>query len=571
MALAECSTLNDRLAKALPEGCRFEIHHLSSPPTRCTALYAAPPNEETEETYCESHFLSVSVKEQDRYLQIFAIEVLIYSTERLTTLFVSKADSTGYLSVLNLPQGTQSPLRIISTTFLKYLIDERKRLDRPLVLSLFARAQNQYLFPGSIENAVKHVLDDRSLIKWWCKVVDPLLATYENDSELEDKDRPDETKENVAVKSHGYLRVPGCDKYGTQSFFPKNELDRKGKTKEPRWSTEDPLRELRQCSGLPERCLIPRFPDDPKARFVLDLDDELPDKSPTKSQSQSPDGSSKIPDTGRWRSVRSLEQFWEMMSFRQECSAGRLVGFLWAVFRPARLCDAKEAFVTTEASYESSSPHLPTPQDSHRQRTEQLSPGLPLKSNCGPGLPLTPPVLSPESDRTHSSIPTTTPIKVQSDKDALTQPEKSNNYCWPTSSRGEIVLRQREYNRVGSLLLRLDYADEKIAANSTRKWIDDVADRAGVEKWGKIVVGESRNLSRTIAGINAGPTTLDAGLIRKKKRIAEEAHLSPKPANEEIGVNVLSTGLVRKKIKAAHQLEPTTSEESKNIRELIPG
>src|SRR5208282_769802 len=69
----------------------------------------------------------------------------------------------------------------------------------------------------------------------------------------------------------------------------------------------------------PPRCLVPRFPDDPKSRFLDELDGEL-----SISQGKAVDG--------EWRSVKTLDQFWEMMAFRQECSAGRLVGFIWIVF-----------------------------------------------------------------------------------------------------------------------------------------------------------------------------------------------------------------------------------------------
>ena len=70
---------------------------------------------------------------------------------------------------------------------------------------------------------------------------------------------------------------------------------------------------------VPVRCLIPRLPDDPKTRFVIDLDNEVIDSDSQEVVSN------------QWKSVKALDQFWDMMAFRQECSAGRLVGFLWLV------------------------------------------------------------------------------------------------------------------------------------------------------------------------------------------------------------------------------------------------
>ncbi|KAL8664893.1 MAG: hypothetical protein Q9168_007821, partial [Polycauliona sp. 1 TL-2023] len=154
-----------KLAASLPIHQRFVIHHLSTPPSPSPALYSAPPGHVPEYTTCESHFLSLTIRHNGRQIQLFAIEVLIYTTQDLITLFVSKADSTGYLHLLKLPKGTASPLRTISSTFIAHLVENRQRKDRQLVVSLFARSQDQYLFPGSIENPGKHLLDDRGLIK----------------------------------------------------------------------------------------------------------------------------------------------------------------------------------------------------------------------------------------------------------------------------------------------------------------------------------------------------------------------------------------------------------------------
>ena len=561
------SSLEERLAKSLPECCRFTIHHLSTPPTACPAIYAAPPNEESEETYCESHFLSVSIDSDGSQLQVFAIEVLIYSTEYLTTLFVSKADSTGYLYLLKVPQGISSPLKIISTTFLHYLIEHRERSDRRLVLSLFARAQNQYLFSASVENSHKHVLDDRGLIKWWCKVLDPILGAYENDTNVLEEKQKGIIRDDLDLKSHGFLRVPGCDTYETQNFLPRDEWGRIGE--KHRWLTKDPLRELGRSPGLPERCLIPRFPDDPKARFVEALDDELPKEDSQSSLSQTPASPLKKQNNGRWRSVKSLEQFWEMMQFRQECSSGRLVGFLWATFQPAPLCGEK-AVIDEEHLQNSSQSALPTPLDSQCAECSLLPPQSPLRSSPTPEFSPS----TPQKPIRLEQTPTPTPVKRKQATAMRDLPEETKHYYWPKSSRGEVILRQKDYQRAGSLLLRLDYADEDVARESTGKWISDIAEKARLRGWGRHVVGKKTTLAKRDPITDAKPAMLNAGLLRKKKRPAEDMNEGVNEAEsegKESGITTLSAGLVRKKAKVAINISSVPTEDTQSNGKAEPG
>ena len=159
-------SLNDLLAEQLPKDVPFTFYHYSTPPTKSPALFSAPPHAKSERTYCESHFLSATITPKDagdshlpEELLILAIEVLVYSTRSLTTLFVSKADSTGYLSELQLPRSqSSSPLKAICGTFVSWLARERQREGKKLFISLFARAQDQYLFPASIDNKNKRII-----------------------------------------------------------------------------------------------------------------------------------------------------------------------------------------------------------------------------------------------------------------------------------------------------------------------------------------------------------------------------------------------------------------------------
>lgn len=541
-----CSSNNPalitRLADALPLNSRFDIYHLSSIPTSCPAIYSAPPGQNPEKTFCESHFLSVTIDLASDRLQVFALEVLIYTTQYLTTLFVSKADSTGYIHHLNLPKGTPSPLKTISTTFLEFLIETKRRAGRKLVLSLFARAQDQYLFPGSIENCHKHVLDDRGLIKWWCQVLDSILYSYPSSDEINLQESGSIKVLDNSYTSRGYLRVPGCDSHETRGFFPKQLLHLPLPRK---WLPVDPLRDLGRSPDLPERCLIPRFPDDPKARFVDELDDELPEglTQPQKSPS-------KIQYPGRWKSVRSLEQFWEMMAFRQECSSGRLVGFLWGVFTPVDKCGQSkdQSFLNrlTSSTEQRDGTRSSTPEQPQKQTIMCTSGKSPMNSSPGSETSKT----TSSRVKIKQSLPSTGPITSLDPRTARAPPEKTRYYYWPTNARGEVVLREKDYLRVNNLLIHLDYANEEIAAKSTKRWINDVAVVGRVENWGYTVQGR-KQVHVVTKDVSSCATVLDTGLMRKtKRRNGINGPVDPAGVeSEDPAVNVLSVGLVRKKAK----------------------
>jgi regulator of Ty1 transposition protein 109 len=326
-----CENLKDAFNFFLPKDFNCRVRYTHSPPKPCEPLFSPFPGSKPDKTRLASHFLTVSVPitEQSQTIKsessplsqhvlVFAMEVLVYSSQGLITMFVSKADSTGHL-----PPRKPSPIKSIATTFMWWLATQQRQLTKStgtkLVISLFARAQSQYLFPGSADHGKKHVLDDRQLIRWWARVLDPLFS----------KQKPDLSQD---LDLQGYMTVPGYHGIETKSFFPSNPHSSE---KSKNWTPGNPLVELAEARGVPEtaptRCLLPRFPDDPKARYMQDLDEEvglvedagsLAVASPSKQKN------------GRWKSISDLERFWEAMEFRQECSSGRVVGFLWLVARP---------------------------------------------------------------------------------------------------------------------------------------------------------------------------------------------------------------------------------------------
>ncbi|KAB8076518.1 histone acetylation protein-domain-containing protein [Aspergillus leporis] len=554
--------LGDLLAKVLPTGVKVIIRHISSAPTPCTALFAPPPGEEPESTFCENHFLSASVNvgegEDGPEIIIFGIEVLVYSTAHLTTVFVSKADSTGFLHLLkNVPKV--SLIRRISNTFLSFLVQTHQRPGVRLVVSLFARAQNQYLFPGSIENKGKHVLDDRGLIKWWCRVVDPILREYEPESGSHEKGLLDRAMESAKSSATAFLIVPGCDKFETRGFFPNAaKFDDKER---PRWLNSYPLHQLCDNTTSPPRCLIPRFPDDPKTRFLVDLDDELPKQTEAGISKES---------AGQWKSVKSLDQFWEMMSFRQECSSGRLVGFLWLVVNPPGLVNSvqmtssrpvlkeKEEFSTTAAPTSNELNMEPTWTDVFGPTTSQSSDAAKdttaVKTSAGH---------LPGSISQSGGLSSEIRPKVQ-------QNANLSAFYWPEAGRGHAVMSEEDYKAAINFLLEQDFYNQEVSIASTKAWSDKVASLAdqlwvGQQVRGRNVAGESADTP--IATTNV----IDTGLVRKRKKDYGKsdttatnegregnatgsgtltAETSTAGANEPSGVNVLQANLIRKKKKA---------------------
>ncbi|RKL07626.1 hypothetical protein BFJ71_g2226 [Fusarium oxysporum] len=515
--------LKSRLASVLPKGHDFTILHISTPPTKTDPLYSPPPNERPERTYCENHFLAVSIDADGKQVLVLGVEVFIYTTARSTTLFVSKADSTGYLTLLNLPKGTPSPIREICATFVGFLVEKRKRKDVQFIVNLFARAQDQYLFPGSVDNTGKHVLDDRGLIKWWCRVLDPLLGPAPKSVEAPWK------------SSKGYIVVPGLEPNEIRAMTPRRT--------DGAWEFTHPLERIshyyREFDWVPPRCLIPHFPDDPKSRFRDELDEEAASSQAMKTQ-------------GSWKSVKTLDMFWEMMAFRQECSSGRMTGFIWLVF------DDKEPEPAANESFPSTNP----PSTPKAQRITQITPTTtPRKLFPSKNQPETKTKKKKKKKQkkklTGPIIPRKPQIKRAKHNYLLDRPAITAYYSWTPEGRGEKIVDEATYKRIVELLLHLDFATLNKAVGSTRRWLSE---GGGGGKWGVVVSGTRETPTQTAHGRENGVNNL-TGLVKRKRtdstvdesqnkvNVLGAGLVKKKPKEESKVVNVLSTGLIRKKPK----------------------
>jgi regulator of Ty1 transposition protein 109 len=579
--IATSDSLYDLLAAQLPKDVAFTFYHYSTPPTKSPALFSAPPHVKSERTFCESHFLAASITSGDATgsdstdeLLVLAIEVLIYTTRRLTTIFVSKADSTGYLSLLSLPRlQAGSPLKNICGTFVSWLAKQRRREGKKVVVSLFARAQDQYLFPASIENKDKHVLDDRGLVKWWCKVLDPIVREYklEKGTKTLTERLANATKDTTDAQpptssectAKGYLVIPGFEANDTMRYVPPPPSPSAPR----RWAVTHPLLQIAPHPGAPPRCLVPHFPDDPKTRFLDELDEELPDRG---SDAMTKEGGTPSRSNGQWKSVKTLDQFWETMAFRQECSSGRIVGFIWIVINPPKDTIPEEdedepSQAMSSFSQNDSQTTLATASPKTSKAKKRHSKRKKVNTEFGP-IPLMLPKIKSSSSGLSAML---------DDSNSKLPPESSLYFVWPSSSRGTVVFSAKNYERAHQVLLQQNFATKAAAARSTRRWKEEVAVLGGKESWGKTVVGKKevslatttatkRNAPTMLLGVRKkkkadapadpesksvdAPTTLGEGLVRMKvKAEGTTPFFETSTAN---GVNTLGAGLVRKKPKS---------------------
>lgn len=547
MAASSDSTagLRTELAAVLPKGCRFRFHHLSTPPLKTDALCSAPPDERPDRTYCEKHFLAVSVdanaSDPQKRVLVLGLEIFVYTTAYATTLFVSKADSTGFLGLVSLhkgpsegtpskgtpSKGTPSPIRQVCAAFIRHLVETRRRKGLQLVVSLFARAQDQYLFPGSAKHTGKHVLDDRGLVKWWCRVLDPLLTS------------PPVGRAALPSKNiKGYLVVPGLDARETRAFIPRSSAAAS-------WLLGHPLERISHYHGefdwVPPRCLIPRFPDDPKSRFRDELDDEA-------AQSGS------MQTLGTWKSVKTLDTFWEVMGFRQECSSGRMTGFIWVVFDDE---DERAAESTPEAPVtpkKTTTTVDVTPNTTPRRKlfpakAEPIN-AKPPSCNKGKG--------KKKKKQFKGRITSRRPrIKTEQRNYLADRPTSSKYYYWPPQGRGERLVDESDYKRTVELLLHLDFSTLDKATGSSRRWIGE----AGL--WGLEVTGtrEPSGFQNGEAGDMSAQINNLSGLVKRKRTDTAESEARPGrdgevdtgvqtlgPQSQDV-VKTLGSGLVRKKPK----------------------
>ncbi|KAG6895786.1 hypothetical protein C0992_012573 [Termitomyces sp. T32_za158] len=204
---------------------------------------------------------------------VLGIEAQVYTLPETESgiVYISKVDTTG--------QGAgPSATRAVVCAFMGYYVDVATRpagMGRVWV-QLFARAQGQYLFANSAEWEGKRALSDVKLCGWWKGVFEE-VARRDGSARL-------------------YYVLPGYGEGEAVQMLPAGG----------RWEYGHPS----VTNGENLAHVIPSFEDDPKARFL----DELAGGGAGKRK------------RGELERVGPGE-FWERMSFRQECVAGAVTGF----------------------------------------------------------------------------------------------------------------------------------------------------------------------------------------------------------------------------------------------------
>ncbi|BGP35758.1 hypothetical protein JCM10296v2_007610 [Rhodotorula toruloides] len=283
-----------------------------------------------------------SQKTEQRYVPVAGLEASLYTIPSTSTslLYVSKVDTSG----LSPPSSGPSPTRTLASSFISYFLLHPPHGSTRVRVHIFARAQGQYLFPGSVDNKGKKVLDDKGLIRWWKKTIEK--ATLEVQAAKQVIEPPSPLKLFYLVPGLSYLEslpyVPAATSSPSIAWTYSH----------PYSAVSSPLHPPAQPWAHPLTDHIPSFPDDPKSRFLHsltsssvsssgtpgDYDDVfLSLASNTFATGQTPAQMLADVERGLERERKRLiegvpggvEEWWERMAFRQECCAGQLVGFFF--------------------------------------------------------------------------------------------------------------------------------------------------------------------------------------------------------------------------------------------------
>ncbi|KAF9527581.1 histone acetylation protein-domain-containing protein, partial [Crepidotus variabilis] len=334
----------------------FHLHVLITSPRKSNGLfpYATP---RPPRVYVQDVLVLVSEerrnKEPPRIL-IFALEATLYLIPPTSTLllYISKLDTSGYTSPLLPP-----PTSLLTRAFLSYYFNPSTRPRefctpeapvRNVWIQLFARAppllEKQYLFAGSGEYAGKvgRWRGDRGLCVWWRRVLGRVVEEYVPGGGGGEKE-----KVGMYYLLPGYNREEAEDALRIASVASLSSSSKSG----VQWTYGHPYPPSSHTIPLP--CpydpsdpdsasnlgrYIPYFDDCPKSRFMDEIAyaTEVDVKSPQrKKRKGDPSEEREKKDKDKDKKLRPLgemgrvsaDEFWERMSFRQECVSGAVTGF----------------------------------------------------------------------------------------------------------------------------------------------------------------------------------------------------------------------------------------------------
>ncbi|CCM03040.1 uncharacterized protein FIBRA_05158 [Fibroporia radiculosa] len=321
----------------LPGTREFHIHVLVSSPRKRSDLF--PYAKPRPRVYLQDILILLSEQttpDSPRIL-VTAIEASFYNNPATSCgiLYISKVDSSGHAT-------RPSPTAALVKGLLKFYADPSTRpvhVDH-LWIQLFARAQAQYLFPNSSEFSGKRPLADAQLCVWWKRLL--------SDTTSDVAARGEET-----IKIRQYYVLPGFSELeAVHSLKISQSTSGSDGSGNLPWTYGHPYSQSdiplpctsgrREHSRLNLGHFIPSFDDDPKSRFMDEIahttnadgigspkqkrartsshGDRSADR-PTSEQDDDEDGAQ-----GELGKV-TPDEFWERMSFRQECVSGVVTGF----------------------------------------------------------------------------------------------------------------------------------------------------------------------------------------------------------------------------------------------------
>ncbi|KAI9061349.1 hypothetical protein FKP32DRAFT_1576140 [Trametes sanguinea] len=365
-------SLRNKLLAALADlpGTRtFHLHVLTSAPRKHNGLF--PYVHPRPRTYLQDVFilLSEQATQDSPRILVTAIEASVYNIPATSSgvLYISKVDSSGHAAA-------PSPTTALVRAFLTYYADPTTRpiAVEHLWIQLFARAQGQYLFPNSADYEGKRPLSDVKLCAWWKRIFSEVAAEVE-----------------ARLKGSGKVRLyyilpgyPELEAAHSLGHALSRSLPADSPAASMQWTyghpysqTEIPL----PCPGAQKNDeqahlghFIPWFDDDPKSRFVDEIahtsnsegvrspqrkrprastssrteSESKPAKEREREKEEEDKDREKDKDAHRKASGElaqvSPDEFWERMSFRQECVAGAVTGFFAMGISTPSLAEDKE-------------------------------------------------------------------------------------------------------------------------------------------------------------------------------------------------------------------------------------
>ncbi|TDL23146.1 hypothetical protein BD410DRAFT_787444 [Rickenella mellea] len=324
------NVLLDALSK-LPGERTFHIHVLVSAPRR----YGLYPYASVRHRIYVNDILILLAEQppNEPVSRVFVsgIHAAVYTIPSTASaiLYVSKVDGTG--------QGASpSPTATLIRALISFYVDPTTRPvpATHLWVHLFARAQNQYLFPNSSEHPRKRVLTDVQLCMWWKRIFSDVARNVGDKLQ--------------SVKLHytlpGYDQLEARQALGGISVANPPRDAAHWNYGHPYSQTDVPLPYISRGGSSSRQNLgqfIPSFDDDPKSRFMDEIactnEGDLV-KSPPRKRARTNDDERKDKEESRPAGELghvSVDDFWERMSFRQECVAGAVTAFFVGVFSSA--------------------------------------------------------------------------------------------------------------------------------------------------------------------------------------------------------------------------------------------